>query len=339
MNPEGKPQDGDIAEAQAVLQQMTNGYWVTQIIYVAAKLGIADLLTDGPRTIQELARSTTTHAPSLYRLMRALAGLGVFRESEDGTFETTTLGRCLVSGSPGALRARAIVNGEEWYRAWGGLLHSVRTGETAFDHIFGMPLFEYLSANAGAAAIFNEAMASSTELAARAVAEAYDLSAGRDDRRRGRWNRRVPRRHPDGQPAGARHPLRPAGRRRAAPARFSPAPAWRTGARWSRETSSSRCRAAEASTSCPGSSMTGTTTARVTILKNCRRAMARRRAAPHHRAGSPAAATSHRSASCTISRCSCCPEAVSAVRTSIGPFSRQPTSRSPGSSRPGSLEA
>ena len=176
MIPEGQPQDRDTADAQAALQQLTNGYWLTQIVYVAAKLGIADLLTEGPRTIEELARSTTTHAPSLYRLMRALASLGVFRENEDGTFEATILGRSLASGSPGALRARAILNGEEWYRAWGGLLHSVRTGETAFDQIFGMPFFEYLAAHDGAAAIFNEAMASSTELAARAVAEAYDLS-------------------------------------------------------------------------------------------------------------------------------------------------------------------
>jgi hypothetical protein len=171
-----EPRAEDAAEAQAALQQMTNGYWLTQTVYVAAKLGIADLLAKGPRTIQELARSTSTHAPSLYRVMRALAGLGVFREREDGAFETTARGRCLVSGSPGALRARAIANGEEWYRAWGGLLHSVRTGETAFDHVLGMPLFEYLSTNAGASATFNEAMASSTELAARAVTEAYDLS-------------------------------------------------------------------------------------------------------------------------------------------------------------------
>jgi hypothetical protein len=176
MNAPDERKGEDLAQAQAILQQMTNGYWITQIIYVAAKLGIADLLKGDPRTIQELARSTATHPPSLYRLMRALASLGVFRENEDGTFETTTLGRCLISGSPGALRARAIANGEEWYRAWGGLLHSVRTGETAFDHVLGMPLFEYLSANAGAATTFNEAMASSTELAARAVAEAYDLS-------------------------------------------------------------------------------------------------------------------------------------------------------------------
>jgi hypothetical protein len=176
MSQPSEPQSGDVAQAQAVLQQMTNGYWATQIIYVAAKLGIADLLSSGPLGIQALAESTETHPPSLYRLMRALAGLGVVKENEDGDYETTLLGRCLVKGSPGALRARAILNGEEWYAAWGGLLQSVRTGETAFDHIIGRPFFEHLAANAGSAAVFNEAMASSTEGAARAVAAAYDFS-------------------------------------------------------------------------------------------------------------------------------------------------------------------
>ncbi|MBA2448838.1 MAG: methyltransferase [Chloroflexi bacterium] len=176
MSRPSEPQGGDVAQAQAALQQMSNGYWATQIIYVAAKLGIADLLKDGPRGIHALAESTETHAPSLYRLMRALAGLGVFRENEAGEYETTALGRCLASGSPGALRARTILNGEDWYTGWGGLLHSVRTGETAFDHIAGRSFFEHLAANAEAAAVFNEAMASSTEGAARAVADAYDLS-------------------------------------------------------------------------------------------------------------------------------------------------------------------
>lgn len=176
MSQASESRGGDVAQAQAALQQMTNGYWTTQIIYVAAKLGIADLLEDGPQGIDALAQATRTHAPSLYRLMRALAGLGVFVENEDGAYATTTLGRCLVSGSPGALRARAILNGEDWYRAWGGLLHGVRTGETAFDHIVGMPFFEHLAANPETASTFNEAMASATEGAARAVADAYDFS-------------------------------------------------------------------------------------------------------------------------------------------------------------------
>jgi O-methyltransferase/methyltransferase family protein len=164
------------AEAQAALQQMTDGYWVTQIIYVAARLGIADLLNDRPRAIDVLAKSTGTHEPSLHRLMRALAGLGVFKQTENGEYENTALGSCLVTGSPGALRTRAILSGEEWYKGWGRLLESVQTGETAFNRVFGQPIFEYLAANAEVAAFFNELMASSTEAAARAVSAAYDFS-------------------------------------------------------------------------------------------------------------------------------------------------------------------
>ena len=166
-------------EAQAVLQQLTNGYWATQIIYVAAKLGLADLLNGGPQDIEVLATATETHPPSLYRLMRALTGLGLFKETKPGLFDATPMGRCLVTGGTGALRARAILNGEQWYTAWGGLLESVRTGDTAFDRLTGTSFFAHLGANPAAAAVFNEAMASSTEAAARAVADAYDFSEAR----------------------------------------------------------------------------------------------------------------------------------------------------------------
>jgi hypothetical protein len=171
--------DEDLARAQVTLQQMTNGYWTTQIIYAAAKLGIADRLTHGPQDVDTLARATQTHAPSLDRLMRALGGLGIFRENEHHQYELTTLGRCLVSGSPGALRARAILNGEEWYQAWGGLLDGVRTGKSPFPNLFGEPFFDYLAGRADTAATFNEAMASSTGGAAAAVVNAYDFTGCR----------------------------------------------------------------------------------------------------------------------------------------------------------------
>jgi hypothetical protein len=106
-----------MTEAQAEVQQMMNGYWVTQIIYVAAKLGIFDLLEDGSRSSEALASATATHPPSLYRLLRTLGGLGMVRENEPGEFETTVLGRCLITGSPSALRARGILSGEVWYQA------------------------------------------------------------------------------------------------------------------------------------------------------------------------------------------------------------------------------
>ena len=171
--------DEDLARTQAALQQMMNGYWTTQIIYVAAKVGIADALTHGPLDLDRLAQATRTHAPSLCRLMRALGGLGLLRENEQREYELTNLGRCLVSGSPGALRARAILNGEDWYQAWGGLLESVRTGKSAFHNLFGKTFFEYMAGRPDMAAAFNEAMASSTEGAAAAVVKAYDFSGCR----------------------------------------------------------------------------------------------------------------------------------------------------------------
>ncbi|MBV8821706.1 MAG: hypothetical protein JO123_02820 [Ktedonobacteraceae bacterium] len=162
--------------APATLSEMLRGYWITQIIYVVAKLGIADLLEGGPRMSDELAISTGTHAPSLYRLLRALATIGVFEQDEKGSFSLTAISRCLVSNIPGSMRARAIANGEEWYRAWGDLLYSVKTGQKAFDYVFGMPFFQYLAQNTPASEIFNETMTGSSEQGAAAIIAAYDFS-------------------------------------------------------------------------------------------------------------------------------------------------------------------
>jgi precorrin-6B methylase 2 len=159
-----------------LLHNMLTGNWITQVIYVAAKLGIADLLERGPRTSDELAISTGTHAPSLYRLLRALANLEVLEEDETGSFRLTPLGQYLVSSTPGSMRARAIMSGEEWYRAWGDLLYSVQTGETAFDHAFGVPFFQYLAHNDAAATVFHKIMARSAAQVAAAILATYDFS-------------------------------------------------------------------------------------------------------------------------------------------------------------------
>jgi ubiquinone/menaquinone biosynthesis C-methylase UbiE len=161
------------------LLHMLTGYWSTQVIYVAAKLGIADLLEHGPKTSDELAISTGTHAPSLYRLLRALANLEVFEEDETGCFSLTPLGQCLVSSTPGSMRARAIIGGEEFYSAWADLLNSIQTGDSAFDHVFKMPLFQYLAQNENAANNFNNTMAGSAVQAAIAIITAYDFSWAR----------------------------------------------------------------------------------------------------------------------------------------------------------------
>ena len=124
---------------------MMTGYWISQSIYVAAKLGVADLLTDGPRPVEELAAETESDAPSLRRVLRALASVGIFTEASPGTYALTPMAALLQSGTPHSMRALAIMYAEEQYRAWGDLLHSVRTGETAFEQQFGTNYFAYLA--------------------------------------------------------------------------------------------------------------------------------------------------------------------------------------------------
>jgi hypothetical protein len=158
------------------LLQMMTGYWVSQALYVAAKLGIADLLVDGPVTCDSLATATRTHAPSLQRTLRALASVGVFSEVAPGQFALTPLARLLRSATPDSMRALAIMYAEEQYRAWADMLHSVRTGQPAFEHQFGMGVFEYFAKNPEASAVFNEAMTGWTAQLAGAVVDAYDFS-------------------------------------------------------------------------------------------------------------------------------------------------------------------
>src|SRR5262245_61718569 len=138
------------------LFQMATGYYISQAIYVAAKLGIADQLTDGPRSSDELAKATGAHASSLHRLMRLLVSAGVFAEQEDGRFALTPIGSYLQTETPESFRAVALqYTGPLHQRAWSGLLHSVQTGETAFEYLFGMEVFPYLTQHPEEAAIFN----------------------------------------------------------------------------------------------------------------------------------------------------------------------------------------
>jgi hypothetical protein len=164
------------ASPRQMLQLITTGLWITKGLYIAAKLGVADLLATGPQTSEELARATGTHGPSLYRVLRALASLGVFAEDAQGRFGLTPLAVTLQSG-PGSLRALAQMWGEPWHwQAWSGLLHSVRTGEAGWKHALGADIFDYLAQQPEAAAVFHDAMSSLSGVEAAAVAAAYDFS-------------------------------------------------------------------------------------------------------------------------------------------------------------------
>jgi hypothetical protein len=161
--------------SSAALFQMATGYWVSQAIYVAAKLGIADLLKDGPQSYVALAAATGSDAPSLFRVMRALASVGIFSHVGKDRFALSRLAESLRTDTPASLRAMVITIGEIHYQACGNLLHSVQTGSPAFQNVFGASLFDYLRQNVDDADAFNQGMANVASMLAYAVLMAYDF--------------------------------------------------------------------------------------------------------------------------------------------------------------------
>ena len=172
--------DGQAAASQpahAQLIQMGMGFWVSRILYAAAKLSLADRLAEGPKTAGELANETSTHAPSLYRLMRTLASLGVVMEDVNRRFALKPLGEALKTGAPGSARATILaLAGDMWYQGWQHILYCLETGKTGMHKAFGIPQFEYFSHHPEEAAYFNEAMVGWHGEEPPAVAAAYDFS-------------------------------------------------------------------------------------------------------------------------------------------------------------------
>jgi hypothetical protein len=169
------PEIHPVSPATSLLRLVT-GNWVSQSVYVVAKLGIADLLREGPRTAEDLAELTKTHPDSLHRILRLLARVGVFTEHDGHRFELTAVGACLQTGVPGSLKAFSVAMGEELYRAWGDALHTASTGKSAFEHVFGMGPFEYRASRPEVAAVFNQAMTEMSVEAGKAILDAYDFS-------------------------------------------------------------------------------------------------------------------------------------------------------------------
>lgn len=157
--------------------QFITGFWTSRAVYIAAKLGIADLLESGPKTAAELAEATNTDASSLYRIMRALTSAGVFKRESDNRFALTPLSETLRTGVPGSVRWFIISElGQEHYPAWGNLMHSVKTGEIAFDNQFGKDIWRYFAENPEDAAVFNDSMSVMTTAVNEAIASVYDFS-------------------------------------------------------------------------------------------------------------------------------------------------------------------
>lgn len=166
----------DEKAAASQLMQMVNGYQVSQAICVAATLGIADHLASGVRSSDDLAEATSAHPQSLYRLLRALASVGVLHEGDARQFSLTSLGAGLRSDVEHSVAPWARMVGRAYYRdAWSELLHSVRTGENAFAHAHGTGVWQYRIDHPEESLIFDRAMSSFVPAVAAAVLAAYDF--------------------------------------------------------------------------------------------------------------------------------------------------------------------
>src|SRR5262245_15623591 len=131
---------------QGVILEMWSGYVVSRALYVVAELGIADHVADRPKTAEELAADSGANGDALHRVLHMLASRGVFAEESNG-FGLTALSECLRSGTVGSVRDTIRMYGEMHWRAAGNLLHSVMTGEPAFEQVAGSPVWEYLASH------------------------------------------------------------------------------------------------------------------------------------------------------------------------------------------------
>jgi hypothetical protein len=157
---------------------MINGFWVSQALYVAATLGLADLLREGRKTADELANAVSAHAPSLHRVLRVLASVGVFAEDTDGRFELTPLAEYLRSDVAGSHRAWAIWSGQpSTWAMWGELLHCTRSGEAGFSKAYGRSVWEYYAEHPDQNAIFNAAMTGTSRLVTEAIVRSAALTS------------------------------------------------------------------------------------------------------------------------------------------------------------------
>jgi O-methyltransferase domain/Dimerisation domain len=170
---QNKTADSATEAPGAVIRAMIEGLRIAQILYVAAQLGLADYLKDGPRGCDELAHATDSHGPTLRRILRALASIGILAQDDQQRFSLTPIGELLRSDTADSLRDLVLnALAEERYRAWGGVMHTVKTGETAFDHVFGVGVWQYRAAHAEFGALFDKSIATFTAHV-QAALEAY----------------------------------------------------------------------------------------------------------------------------------------------------------------------
>jgi hypothetical protein len=172
--------DTSALEPAEYLRRLFDDVEFSYLVVVAAQLGVADLLASGPRSIVDLCAVTGVDAQSLYRVLRALASRGLFREDDGKRFSLTPLAEPLRQDAPHSIRPQALWSGSEAYRrTWSDLAYSVRTGRPAFDHVYGKPFFDYLAEDPAFAKIFNDVMTSDSSDEGASIAAAHDFSGYR----------------------------------------------------------------------------------------------------------------------------------------------------------------
>ncbi|MGH3779324.1 MAG: methyltransferase [Pseudonocardiaceae bacterium] len=172
--------EGSVVAPRLALVQLLYQQWRSPAIHVVTRLGIAEVLADGSLTVAELAEATGAHAGSLYRLLRALARIGIFIECDGSRFANSELSELLRSDVSGSLSAMAAMTSGLMRGALGGLLHSVQTGQPGFDQAFGMPMWRYLTErDPVAGAQFNAAMTDASSAVNLPIAQAVDFSGVR----------------------------------------------------------------------------------------------------------------------------------------------------------------
>lgn len=158
------------------LRQAINGYQLARCIQVAAELGIADMLADGPQTAAALAEKLQADPSALFQLLRALVSAGVFAHDNDGSFTLNEPARYLCRDAEHSLYAIAVLAGQQHYPTWQHLPYSVRSGKVAFDDLHGIDVWQYRMQNAAAGRAFDAAMGAQLGAGAQAVVDAYDFS-------------------------------------------------------------------------------------------------------------------------------------------------------------------
>lgn len=162
---------------EVALLELASGFMATHVLYAVVRLGIADLLADGPSRAEEVAREIDASPDATRRLLRAGGAVGVFREGPDERFELTSLGRPLRSGTPGSIRSVLLMLGNPGYQAaWSQLTPTVTTGTPGAEHALGMPIWDYLDHDPEFAEAFNDAMSTLSALDWPAVEAVYDFT-------------------------------------------------------------------------------------------------------------------------------------------------------------------